>query len=113
MCFVIIENKDKYQSWQDILKDGKNFADEQSTEQFFVTQITCVSVIANTESDETCRKYVLNFIKATKALTRTDLKIINITALSRLERLKGKMHIYNALVDAKELVALVIKSLQS
>ena len=95
------------------MKEGKNFADEQSTEQFFVTQITCVSVIANTESDETCRKYVLNFIKATKALTRTDLKIINITALSRLERLKGKMHIYNALVDAKELVALVIKSLQS
>lgn len=113
LLFNYLKNKDKYQSWQEILKDGKNFTDEQSTEQFFVTQMTCVSVIANTESDETCRKYVLNFIKATKALTRTDLKIINITALSRLKRLQGKMHIYNALTDAKELVALVIKSLKS
>lgn len=109
--FRYLKDKEKYQSWREILKDGKPFRDENNSEQFFVTQMTCLSIISSTLDDKVCREYILNFLDATRALKHTQYKVINVVALSRLERLKGKWEIYNAMKDASDIVQLASASM--
>ena len=60
------------------MKDGKPFRDENNSEQFFVTQMTCLSIISSTTDDKLCREYILNFLDATRGLKHTQYKVINV-----------------------------------
>ena len=107
--FTYIKDKAKFQSWQEILVDGKDFRDE-SSEQFWSVQLSCLSTI-NLESDDTkCRQYVLNFIKATRNLKSIAYKTINITSLVHSDRLKKATRVFNPLIDAQDLLVLMHKS---
>ena len=107
--FTYIKDKAKFQSWQEILVDGKDFRDE-SSEQFWSVQLACLSTI-NLESDDTkCRQYVLNFIKATRNLKSIAYKTINITSLVHSDRLKKATRVFNPLIDAQDLLILMHKS---
>ena len=107
--FTYIKDKAKFQSWQEILVDGKDFRDE-SSEQFWSVQLACLSTI-NLESDDTkCRQYVLNFIKATRNLKSIAYKTINITSLVHSDRLKKATRVFNPLIDAQDLLVLMHKS---
>lgn len=107
--FTYIKDKAKYQSWQEILVDGKDFRDE-TAEQFWSVQLACLSAINMEKDDDKCRKYVLNFIKATRNLKSTPYKTINITSLVYSDRLKSAIRVFNPLVDAKDLLVLMHKS---
>lgn len=101
--FNYLKEKDKYQDWKEILVEGKNFRDENA-ESFWATQMACMSAIINCKSDSLCRTYVLNFIKATKALTSEPFKVVNISQLCSQsnKRLVGKYNIFNPMKDAPE-----------
>lgn len=107
--FTYIKDKAKYQSWQEILVDGKNFRDE-STEQFWSVQLACMSAIAMESNDDKCRQYVLNFVKATRELKSLPYKTINITSLIRCDRLKGAIRVFNPIADASDLLLLMQKA---
>lgn len=110
--FTWLKDKAKYQDWHDILVDGKDFKSE-SVDQFWAVQLACISAIVNTQDDELCRKYVLNFINASNHLKSNANKIINITQLIRLDRLKGNLKVFNPMKDAPELIKLGTLSLRS
>ena len=103
--FTFIKDKAKYQSWQEILADGKPFRSEDS-EQFWAVQMACISAINECADDDTCRKYVLNFIDATRKLKSTPLKVINATSLVHCKRLKGALKVFNPMVDAVDILQL-------
>lgn len=110
--FTWLKDKAKYQDWHEILIDGKDFKSE-SADQFWAVQLACISAIVNTQDDEVCRKYVLNFINASNHLKSNANKIINITQLIRLDRLKGNLKVFNPMKDAPELIKLGTLSLRS
>lgn len=110
--FAWLKDKAKYQDWHEILVDGKDFKSE-SVDQFWAVQLACISAIVNTQDDELCRKYVLNFINASNHLKSNANKIINITQLIRLDRLKGNLKVFNPMKDAPELIKLGTLSLRS
>ncbi|MCR4715896.1 MAG: hypothetical protein K5656_01825 [Lachnospiraceae bacterium] len=110
--FTFLKDKSKYQDWHEILVEGKDFRDENS-EQFWAVQMACMSAILNEKDDNTCRKYVLNFINATRKLKSAPYKIINVTQLARAKRLQGAFHIFNPMKDAKELIGLATTALRS
>lgn len=110
--FAWLKDKAKYQDWHEILVDGKDFKSE-SVDQFWAVQLACISAIVNTQDDEVCRKYVLNFINASNHLKSNANKIINITQLIRLDRLKGNLKVFNPMKDAPELIKLGTLSLRS
>ena len=107
--FGYIKDKAKYQSWQEILVDGKDFRSEDQ-DQFWAVHLGCLSAINAEKDDEKCRKYVLNFIKATRNLKSTPLKTINITSLVYSERLKHAVRVFNPLLDAQDLLVLMKKA---
>lgn len=102
--FNFLNNKNKYQNWKEILIDGKPFRSEQ-LDEYWVTQMNCMSAITNELNDEKCRKYVLNLLAATRKLTKESLKTINVTQLALNKRLLGKLNVFNALIDAKDLIS--------
>lgn len=110
--FTWLKDKAKYQDWHEILVDGKDFKSE-SADQFWAVQLACISAIVNTQDDDVCRKYVLNFINASNHLKSNANKIINITQLIRLDRLKGNLKVFNPMKDAPELIKLGTLSLRS
>lgn len=110
--FAWLKDKAKYQDWHEILVDGKDFKSE-SVDQFWAVQLACISAIVNTQDNEVCRKYVLNFINASNHLKSNANKIINITQLIRLDRLKGNLKVFNPMKDAPELIKLGTLSLRS
>ena len=110
--FAWLKDKAKYQDWHEILVDGKDVKSE-SVDQFWAVQLACISAIVNTQDDEVCRKYVLNFINASNHLKSNANKIINITQLIRLDRLKGNLKVFNPMKDAPELIKLGTLSLRS
>ena len=110
--FTYIKDKAKYQSWEEILVDGKPFRDENS-EQFWAVQIACVAAIASCTDDTKCRKYVLNFIEATRQLKSNPYKVINATSLIRCKRLKGAIKVFNPLLDAPDLLSLASAAIRS
>lgn len=110
--FKYIENKSKYQSWEEILVEGKNFRSEES-EQFWSTQLACIAQINNCADDEKCRKYVLNFINATRNLKSVAYQSINATSIIRSKRLIGAMRVFNPTVDAPDLLAKMMVAVRS
>lgn len=110
--FNYIKDSSKYQDWREILVDGKPFRDENS-EQFWSVQMSCMSAIINEKDDTKCRKYVLNFLDATHKLKSNPYKIINLTQLTRCKRLIGKLHVFNAIKDAPEIVKIASNSLKN
>ena len=107
--FTYIKDKAKFQDCNEILIEGKDFRDE-SAEQFWSVQLGCLSAINAEKDDEKCRKYVLNFIKATRNLKSTPLKTINMTSLVFSERLKHAIRVFNPITDAADLLVLMKKA---
>lgn len=103
--FTFLKDSSKYQDWREILVDGKPFKSEE-LEQFWNVQINCIQAISNEISDDTCRKYVLNFIDATRKLKSVPFRVINVAQLVKMKRLAGKIKVFNPLVDAKDLIEL-------
>lgn len=103
--FTFLKDSSKYQDWREILVDGKAFKSEE-LEQFWNVQINCIQAISNEISDDTCRKYVLNFIDATRKLKSIPFRVINVAQLVKMKRLAGKIKVFNPLVDAKDLIEL-------
>ena len=110
--FTYIKEKEKYQSWEEILVDGKPFRDENS-EQFWAVQMACIAAINTCTDDTKCRKYVLNFIEATRQLKSNPFKVINATSLIRSKRLKGAVKVFNPLIDAPDLLSLASTAMRS
>ena len=69
---------------------------------FWAVQIACLSAIVNEKSDKTCRQYVLNFLKATRALKNAQLKAINVAALVKAPRLTSD--IFDPLEDCDDML---------
>ena len=109
--FTYLKDKARYQSWQEILDEGKPFKDE-SCAAFWNVQMNCLSVIASTTDDKKCRQYVLNFIEATRKLVNNPYKVVNMQQLGNLERVKSKPNLYNPFLDAKDLVQIAFASLK-
>jgi hypothetical protein len=110
--FTFLKDKAKYQDWHEILVDGKNFRDENS-EQFWAVQMACMSNILNEKDDAKCRKYVLNFLNATRNLKSAAYKTINVTGLVRSKRLTGAFNIFNPMKDCPDMVMLASVSLKN
>lgn len=104
--FIYLKDKAKYQDWREILVDGKPFKSENQ-EQFWAVQMACMSAIINEKDDSKCRGYVLNLLEATRQLTNVALKVMNVVQLTKLDRLKNKLQVYNPLQDARDLIALI------
>lgn len=104
--FNFIKDKNKYQSWEEILVEKKPFRDEDS-EQFWYTQMSCIQAISGCNDDAKCRDYVLNFIEATRQLKHPLYKTVNISTLVRLPRLKHQLQIFGPVRDAPDLLALI------
>ena len=108
--FAWLKDKMKYQSWREILIDGKDFKTDTngdlSSEVFWAVQIACLSAIANEKDDKICRKYVLNFIKATNKLKSKIYKGFNIAALVKIPRINNT-EIFDPMNDARELLSLI------
>lgn len=103
--FNYIKDKDKFQSWQDILENGNPFKTEDVN--FWRTNYNCVSAINNCNDDTKCREYVLKYIEALRKLTKTPLKTVSMGYLTSSQRLKGRMSIFNPMRDAKDLCFLI------
>lgn len=108
--FAWIKDKAKYQSWQDILVDGKDFKSDKegnlSSEVFWAVQIACMSAIASEKDDAKCRKYVLNMIKATNNLKSKVYKGFNIACLVNMPRLENPA-VFDPIADAPELLTMI------
>lgn len=110
--FMYIKDKQKYQSWEEILVQKKPFRDENS-EQFWTVQMACLSAITNQADNEKCREYVLNFIEATRQLESKAFKVINATSLVRCKRLRGALGVFNPIKDAPDLLALATSAVRN
>jgi len=108
--FAWVKDKMKYQSWREILVDGKDFKTDKegnlSNEVFWAVQIACLSAMANEKDDNVCRKYVLNFIKATNKLKSKVYKGFNIASLVKMPRLE-KEGVFDPMEDARDLLSLI------
>lgn len=106
--FNYLKDKTKYQDWQEILVEGKNFRSED-TEQFWSVQIACMSAINSEHDDKKCREYILNLIKAIRNMKSTVYKVHTISQLVRSKRVFGRMDIFCPMTDAQDLIALSAK----
>ena len=110
--FTYLKNKDKYQSWTEILVEGKPFRDENA-EQFWAVQMACIQAIVNQNDDAKCREYALNFIKATRELKTKAFQVINVTQLTKLPRLSKSLAIFNPLKDCPDIIGLASEAMRS
>lgn len=108
--FNFVKNKDKYQNWKEILVEGKAFRSEE-LDKYWVTQMNCMNAITNELNDEKCRKYVLNFLDATRKLKKESLKVINATQLAKNKRLIGNFNVFNPMRDIPDLIKDIAKLL--
>lgn len=107
--FNYIREKEKYQSWQSILERGEPFKDE-SADTFWGAHINCITAINKEPDDEKVRKYVLNFIKATRELENRAYKATNITALSTCKRMVGRLDLFNIVKDTPDMLTLLTEA---
>ena len=75
--------------------------------------MACIAAINTCTDDTKCRKYVLNFIEATRQLKSNPFKVINATSLIRSKRLKGAVKVFNPLIDAPDLLSLASTAMRS
>lgn len=110
--FTFMENRQKYQPWQDILIKGNDFkADKDGNldnNVFWSVQMACISAMNKEPDDKKAREYALNFIKATNNLKSKQFKTINASALAKCVRLKG---VINLMKDAPELLSLIANAM--
>ena len=106
--FNYLKDKTKYQDWQEILVEGKNFRSED-TEQFWSVQISCMAAINNEHDDKKCREYILNLIKAIRNMKSTVYKVHTVSQLVRSKRVFGRMDIFCPMTDCQDLIALSAK----
>ena len=104
--FNFIKDSEKYQSWQSILEKGENFKNEDEM-AFWCVQLNCMQAINKEPDDTKVRKYVVNFIKATRALSSNPNKAMNITRLCNSPRLIKRPDLFNLNADAKDLLSIV------
>ena len=109
--FEYIRNKEKYQGWHEILVDGKQFRNE-SQDQFWAVQMSCLNAIIGEKDDGVCRRYILNYVKALNNLTVKELKASCLIQLSRSERCAGNLDLFNPRTDAPELVLLLTRAVE-
>lgn len=103
--FKFLKESSKYQDWREVLQKGKPFKSEEQDE-FWNVQINCIQAISNEPDDDKCREYVMNFIAATRKLTKVQFKVVNVAKLTKLKRLDRKIKVFNPLIDAKDLIEL-------
>ena len=110
--FAFIKDRQKYQPWQEILIEGKDFKTDKEgnidNNVFWSVQMACMSAMINEPDDKKARQYALNFIKATNNLKSKQYKTINIAAIARADRLKS---VLDLMKDAPDLLALVANSI--
>ena len=109
--FTYMKDAAKYQDWRDILVKGNNFKSEEM-DVFWAVQIACMSQMINEKSDEVCRKYVLNFIKATRALKNDQLKAINVASIMKSPRIGDNSQVLDPLEDCDDLISLITVALK-
>ena len=110
--FNYIKEKSKYQDWHEILVDGKEFKSEELN-VFWAVQMACMAAMIHEEDDDKCRSYVLNFLKATRALTNKQNKVINMAALARTPRIISNNKVFKPLEDCPDLLSLATQALKS
>lgn len=110
--FNYIKEKSKYQDWHEILVEGKKFKSEDLN-VFWAVQMACMSAMINEADDDTCRKYVLNFLKATRELTNPQNKVINMAALARTDRIISNSRVFKPLDDCPDLLSLATAALKA
>lgn len=108
--FNWIEEKEKYQSWQSILVDGKPFLDEDIN-VFFAVQLACISAINNEKDDKKCHDYVMKYLDATRKLKHEAYKAANVTILARSPRTDDP-EVFNPLKDAGDLLDLIVEAMK-
>ena len=110
--FNYVKEKSKYQDWHEILVEGKKFKSEELN-IFWAVQMACMSAMINEADDDTCRKYVLNFLKATRELTNPQNKVINMAALARTDRIISNSRVFKPLDDCPDLLSLATAALKA
>ena len=108
--FNWIEEKEKYQSWQSILVEGKPFLDEDIN-VFFAVQLACISAINNEKDDKKCHDYVMKYLDATRKLKHEAYKAANVTILARSPRTDDP-EVFNPLKDAGDLLDLIVEAMK-
>lgn len=108
--FNYIKEKAKYQDWHEVLVKGKDFKSEDAN-VFWAVHMACLAAMINEPDDKKCREYVLNFIKATRNLSRDDLKTINISALAKTPRIMSTPGIFMPMQDCNDLIKLASKAI--
>lgn len=109
--FEFIKNKEKYQDWHEILVQGNGFRDE-SQDQFWSVQMACFQAIAGEKDDEKCREYILNYIKALKGLKSNELKACCFIQLSRSDRCKGNLDLFNPRTDGADFTLMLTNAMR-
>lgn len=110
--FEFVRDKEKYQNWREIIIEGKPFRDE-SQDKFWAVQMSCLHAIINEADDEICRKHILNYVKALSQLGSNELKACCFIQLSRCDRCKGNLDLFNPRTDGREFTLLLTNSLKS
>lgn len=110
--FTWLKDKDKYQDWKEILVEGKPFRSE-AADQYWPTQIACMSAISNCKDDKKCREYVVNLLKASDQLKSKALQVMNVTTFLKMERLKHNLSLFNPIQDAKNVINIAIGTLKN
>ena len=105
--FEFIKNKEKYQDWHEILVQGNGFRDE-SQDQFWSVQMACFQAIAGEKDDEKCRDY----IKALKGLKSNELKACCFIQLSRSDRCKGNLDLFNPRTDGADFTLMLTNAMR-
>lgn len=101
--FNYLDDKMKYQSWEEILIGKKNFRSEDA-EQFWAVQLSCIQAIVQEEDDTKKREYILNFVEATRHLKSTALRAINTATLARTKKIANNPKVFNIARDAQDLL---------
>lgn len=109
--FEYIKNTSQYQSWREILIDKLPFRSE-SQDQFWAVQMACMQAIIGQKDDEICRKYILNYLDALRQLKQDELKACCFIQLSRCNRCKGKLNMFNPRTDGRDFVQLLTNAMR-
>jgi hypothetical protein len=75
--------------------------------------MACMQSMINEEDDEKCRKYVLNFLNATRKLKNPQNKVINMAALARADRIISNSKVFKPLDDCPDLLSLATAAIKN
>ena len=95
------------------IKRAKTTAKSEDLNVFWAVQMACMQSMINEEDDEKCRKYVLNFLKATRKLKNPQNKVINMAALARADRIISNSKVFKPLDDCPDLLSLATAAIKN